>query len=241
MNRTRCFFLPQAEPDADCLRLEGEEHLHLSRSLRLGPGARVVVVDGRGGRYDAVVDSIDRRGADLSVRRFELTPPPAPVDLALPLIRLPRLEIAVEKGAEIGVRRILPLRSARVRWRGGADREQKMRERIERKLVAAVKQSGRAWLPAVESPVAVADLCRDRSSYESVLVARPDGSDPAATIAGGLATPALCVVGPEGGFDPEEDRSLEDAGCRSVSLGDAVLRAETAAICLLFLAKCAAR
>ncbi|MBN1885219.1 MAG: 16S rRNA (uracil(1498)-N(3))-methyltransferase [Candidatus Krumholzibacteriota bacterium] len=241
MSRTRRFFLPEALPDTGRLRLEGEEHRHLARVLRLRPGSEVAVVDGRGGLFEAVVDLIDRTGTELSVTRFERVPAPPAVDLALPLIRTSRLEIAVEKCAEIGVRWIVPYRASRVAWRGGEKEETRVRERIGRKLVAALKQSGGAWLPGVAPVADAAELAGQVGQYGAALLAGPGGVAPSEAVAGGIAVPAIGIVGPEGGFEPAEETLFREAGALRVSLGDSVLRAETAAICLLFLMHCAWR
>jgi 16S rRNA (uracil1498-N3)-methyltransferase len=104
------------------------------------------------------------------------------------------------------------------------------RGRLERIALAAMKQSGRSWLPAVEDPVGVDVLVARFGGFTRVVLADP---------AGGAAPPpearppdTLAIVGPEAGFTVGETRSLVDAGAERVALSDHRLRAETAAIVL---------
>ena len=124
-----------------------------------------------------------------------------------------RLEWLVAKCTEVGVDRIVLLEAERsvVRWRG--DRADKQLERLRRIAVEASMQSRRVWLPVLEGPVAALTFLPD------VTVAEPGG----APVTGLISTIA---VGPEGGWSSAE---LASAGGR-VSLGDQILRTETAAV-----------
>ena len=230
--KTRYFIVsPGAERDG-LIVLDGPEFHHGVRVSRVRDGESVRLIDGRGGLYDARVVRIESDRVVLRVLSFEHTAAPPPIDMALGFIKAPRLDIAVEKCTEIGVRTILPFRSERCVRCGEAGGEAAALERLRRKAVASCKQSGRAHVPAIENVESLDGLAGRISSYDRAFLADPAG---AASIPGGsLSGAVLGIVGPEGGLSPAEIERLAGAGAVPISLGTARLRAETAAICLLF-------
>jgi 16S rRNA (uracil1498-N3)-methyltransferase len=164
-----------------------------------------------------------RRGIDfgtvLSVDgdlRFEQRPTPELV-VGFVVAKGDRPEWVVQKLTEIGVDRIVPVRSQRsvVRWEG--DRAERAVERIRRVAREASGQSRRAWLPEVSDLCTLEEL--GRWTGQAPFLAHPGGKPPS------LAHPVV-VVGPEGGWDPDELA----ASAGTVGLGPTVLRSETAAI-----------
>jgi 16S rRNA (uracil1498-N3)-methyltransferase len=204
---------------------EADAH-HLHDVLRLRPGEAVIASDGRGGwipcRLDGPPDARGRRTSATVV----LTPTgpastqsrPAPaVTVAFAPTKGDRPEWVVQKLTELGVDRIVPLRTRRsvVRWEG--ERGERAVERLRRVAREASAQSRRTWLPEVTATMAL-DEMEERLGHRPWL-ARPGGGPP------GLSRPAV-AVGPEGGWDDEE---LARWGS-GVGLGPTVLRAETAAV-----------
>lgn len=195
--------------------LGDDDRRHLERSLRLRPGQPVTVSDG-GGRWRLCTW---RAGGELEPAGPEIDHgrPDPPVTVAFALTKGERPEWVVQKVTEVGVDVIVAFRAARsvVRWD-----EAKAAEHVHRwRRVAreAAMQSRRALLPDVEGLVDFADVV-DRLSAVGSLAA-PGGGPPT------LRRPAL-VVGPEGGWEPDE----LDCGLPVVGLGPTVLRAETAAV-----------
>jgi len=103
--------------------------------------------------------------------------------------------------------------------------------RWQRISLEAAKQSGRADVPHIESPVAFAELMeRERNDGMRVMFAERDGQ-PMTLLPTSITTPRVCVlVGSEGGWSPEEIGSAKEHGWRIVTLGGRIMRAETAAI-----------
>jgi 16S rRNA (uracil1498-N3)-methyltransferase len=230
--KTRYFIVsPDAARDGVVV-LDGPEFHHGVRVSRVRAGESVRLIDGRGGLYEARVERIESDRAVLSVRSFERTPDPPPVDIALGFIKAPRLEIAVEKCAEIGARAIILVRSERCVRGGEGGVKASALDRLRRKAGASCKQSGRAHVPAIEGVESLDGLARRIASYDRVFLADPGG---AASILPALGSGSvLGIVGPEGGLAPAEIERLSGAGAAPLSLGNARLRAETAAICLLY-------
>lgn len=187
--------------------LPPRESRHAVKSLRLGPGDRVVVFDPQE-TWTGEIESIE---GGVRVRLLEpVTPMDLPrVTVASAAPKGPRLDWMIEKLGELGVAEFIPVRFAR----SAAEVGEAKRKRLEKVAVAAAKQSG-APLMRISPERSVRDL-----PAEAILV-RPGAEAPLPP------GPGLVVVGPEGGLTPEE----EGLFARSYSLGRPVLRIETAAV-----------
>ena len=197
-------------PDVDAPAASPEVMHHLLRVLRLRDGELVTITDGNGSWRVCV---LVRAGLDLAgdVQVVERRDPPRTVAVAPP--KGDRLEWLIAKCTEAGVDRIVLLDAERsvVRWNG--DRAAKQLERLRRIVVEASMQSRRVWLPALDGPVPALTV------LPGAAVAEPGGPPVTENI-------STIAVGPEGGWSPVE---LAAAG-RTVSLGDQILRTETAAV-----------
>ncbi|MDQ3542422.1 MAG: 16S rRNA (uracil(1498)-N(3))-methyltransferase [Actinomycetota bacterium] len=183
---------------------------HLLRVLRLRDGESVTVTDGAGGWRPCVVagTGLEPTGGVRSVPR---TTPELTIAVAPP--KGDRLEWLVTKCTEVGIDRIVLLDAERsvVRWKG--DRAVKQLDRLGKLVVEASMQSRRVWLPKVEGPVSSVDVLK------SAVASEPGGRSM-------TSSDVTVAVGPEGGWTPAELASASG----TVSLGDTVLRVETAAV-----------
>ena len=196
--------------DIDVLALDRDDEHHLLRVMRLRDGETVTVTDGLGAWRRAEVDGRTLR----AVGPVEREPEPRGCTIATAIPKGDRLEWMVQKLTEVGVTeiRLVHFERSVVRWKN--DRVVAQLERLRRVAREAAMQSRRVWMPAIVGPVAAADVL----AAAEVCVADPDGSP------GPVGS--FVVIGPEGGFTEAE---LALAG-RRVSLGDTVLRVETAAL-----------
>lgn len=225
---TFSFYLPTLEAGHRTLDLDGEEHEHLKRVLRLRPGERIRVTNGRGLVVTATVETV--AGASTRARVDDVAgdeTPAARLALALPLLKRPRFDAAVAQCVEVGMTELIPLYADKCHVREWSD---SMSARTTRVALAAMKQSGRGWLPPVRAALDIDALAQTFSAYAAVVLAD----------AGGEAVPAargdvLAIVGPEGGFSDRETDRLFAAGARRVTLSRHRLRAETAAVVLVSL------
>lgn len=205
--------------------------------LRLQPGDSVTLFDGHGSDWPAQILHMGR--SDVTVRVGE----PVAVARELPLrvtlaIGMPandRMDWLVEKATELGAAAIEPLMCERSVLRLSGERADKRVAHWRGIAAAAAEQCGRARLPAIGAPRGLGDWLRERtSSGETRLVlSLADGTTPLreALVA---APSAMCLLsGPEGGLSPAEDEAARAAGWRPVTLGDRILRAETAPLAAL--------
>lgn len=235
-------YLVAAPPEPGArVALGPDDAHHCRRVVRRGVGDEVELIDGAGGCWAATV--VEASGERVVVEAGAPRPVPelAPVRLAVGLLDSARLDMVVEKAAELGVRELAVVGTARVR-RTPADRAWERRlERLERIVASAVRQSGRGRLTAVRGLVPFAAIVAETPAAMGILI-DPAGTDPfagalarAAARAGG-PEPLTVLVGPEAGFAREEVAAAADAGWAVCGMGPAVLRAETAAIAAAALA-----
>jgi 16S rRNA (uracil1498-N3)-methyltransferase len=228
-----------------CLALGSEDAQHM-HTLRLRAGERIVVGDGPGHGWELELAAAPTRHpptlegilvcSHTSERLAELT-------LVQGISAAERMDQTVRQVTELGVARIIPLESERstVRLKGPARTTKQ--QRWQRIAKSACEQSGQLLLPAIEEPVGLDAALALVEGCDVLLFfwEEPGGRSIAAALDGCAArrTPAACgdakpraalFIGPEGGFSTEEARRLEGAGAQVVTLGETVLRTETAAV-----------
>lgn len=250
------FYCPPADFGGGKIVIGGDEFNHLAHVMRKKAGDDIVVVDGLGNACDAVIATLDRRAAVCTAGAVMANHREASVrvTLAAAVLKNPsRYDFLVEKATELGVDTIVPMKTERTIPSHGKS------ERWRKLALAAMKQSGRAWWPPVREIAAFGDVLEEFGGWERKIVAHEDPSPPGrfADAAGGLAVGAgtdepaiggqgrggvsegvaggrvLLLVGPEGGFTPEEVGECLRQGFSTMYLGNRRLRAETAAVAAL--------
>lgn len=228
-------YLPVVLAAGDTLALPAEAAHHVARVLRLKQGASLTVFNGQGGEYRAVLETVDKAEAVIRVGAHDTVERESALDLTLAqcVSKGERMDYCLQKAVELGVRRIVPLQSARSVVKLDAQRWRKKHAHWRGVIVSACQQSGRNRLPVLE-PV---------QSLSSWLEA-DDASDPVLRLV--LAPGAQCglrslsrddsitlLVGPEGGLATDEIRLAQRQGYQSIALGPRVLRTETAGVAAL--------
>lgn len=238
MSRRR-FYLPKPGIRESYVELPPDQAHHLRRVLRIGNGEEVELFDGEGGLY---LGAVEISGARVRVRDLVPVPrPAAPIPsivLGVAIIKPARFEWMLEKTAELGVREIVPLEArfsdSRVAESAGPARL----ARWQRILQQACEQSGCYRLPLIQQPKPVSDwlrqtewqtgsrylCCATGKSWNQVM-------QKSSLVAIG--------IGPEGGWAAEELSQAEKSGWTFLSLGENTLRAETAAVAAVTLARLA--
>ena len=222
------FYLP-VSLETPAVELTGAEAHHLKDVLRLEVGDRVVLFDGRGTEAQARIASIGKRAVSLEVLDVRSVPAVAPpVALATAIPKGDRFRFLVEKAAELGVSRLVPLATERSVVHPRDFKLDKMRQTV----IAATKQSGRAHLMQIDALLSWKDFLASIPPEHCLLVADPLGLPLPDAVLQAPRRPTIAVVGPEGGLTRDEIQAAVDAGALRVGLGDHVLRIETAAIAL---------
>jgi 16S rRNA (uracil1498-N3)-methyltransferase len=224
-------FVDQPLGEGQAVLLQDKPAHYLANVLRLGEGAELLLFDGRTGEWQASIEAAHKKKLVLRVQRQTRLSETLP-DLTLafaPVKRAP-LEWLVEKATELGVARLQPVITHRTVV------ERLNPERLAAIAIEAAEQCGRTRLPEILAPLKLDALLSQPPS--GILFADETGGAPLATAA--QPGPATILIGPEGGFTPDErDRSLA-AGAIGVGLGPRILRAETAALAAVTLYMAAA-
>ncbi|HCX65699.1 MAG TPA: 16S rRNA methyltransferase [Eubacteriaceae bacterium] len=235
------FFISGSEAPyeiGDCIVIGGEDHDHLSKSLRMKTGESLVVCDRHQIEYVVVIRSVEKKQTVTQVieKRKNDSEPAISVVLYQAVAKGSKMEWIIQKSVELGVDRIVPVITKRC-VASPKDGEKK-RQRWQKIAVEGAKQSQRGKVPQIEQP-------RD---LEAVI------GDDSFTVPNGVAAYEMeksagikqwlkkreterefsVFIGPEGGFEKEEIEAMyQKKGIEAVGLGNRILRTETAGIAVL--------
>ncbi len=228
------FFAEKENITDSTILLDGEEAKHILRVLRMQVGDCLTVCDGEGMDYEAEIEKTEKNF--LTARILEKKPSPAESRVKITLFQcLPKaskMEYVIQKCTELGIYKIIPCISERcvVKLNSEADAEKKV-ERWQSVAKAAAKQSGRGILPQVETPVTFAEAVKMLGQYSLAFIPYENERDVTLKTllrdAQALKDAAF-IIGPEGGFAPQEIELALKNGIRPVTLGSRILRTETA-------------
>jgi len=210
--------------------LSGPAAHYLISVRRVPPGTTITVFDGQGREGPAILESLPD-GAPV----LRIAGPPsigrrgAAARLAYGLPKGDKLDDVLRQATELGIGGLLLFVAERsVSRPDDADRLGRKRERWQRIIEEAARQSGRADLPSLVGPVSLTEALAETAMDATRLLLHPDATRRFEEV--GFEAPATIFVGPEGGFAPGEVAACADAGVIAVRLETPVLRTETAAI-----------
>jgi 16S rRNA (uracil1498-N3)-methyltransferase len=224
------FYTPDIS--SDDYVLNEEESRHCIKVLRLGIGARVSLIDGKGGLYDAEIVAETRRNVHLKIvkttREYHQRQHYLHIAVA-PTKNIDRLEWFLEKATEIGIEEITPVICDR------SERKLVKEDRLNKIITAAVKQSLQAYHPVLNPQTSLEDFLQLEN--DSVrMIAHCLENEPKQYISQ-VALPKqkyTILIGPEGDFSPREIELALRMGYQPLTLGDTRLRTETAALTACF-------
>lgn len=202
---------------------DGHAH-YLATVLRLDRGAELRLLDDVTGEWAAEIAEVGRRRVTVRVggmiRGRETVPD---LWLLTAPIRAERFEWIVEKATELGVRRIVPVLTART------NHARLKPERLRAHMIEAAEQCGRTALPELAETVKLPELLKGWDAGRVLLFADEEGGADMAAI--DPRCPAAILIGPEGGFAADERTAiLQVAGVKRLGLGPRILRADTAVV-----------
>jgi len=223
-------FLAQGLSPGALIELDPTEAHHLSRVLRLGPGAQILLLNGQGQEYLGTVERIRRRAVYVKVHILVREEPPPDKDLilGLPLLKKEHSLFLAEKAVELGITKLIPFTSSRTVAKAGPYFEARLRTRA----LQALKQCRRLWSPQILPPKNLEDLKIAAALKVFAYEKAPEKTLKEVLKSFNGSSLAL-LSGPEGGFSKEEATFLQEKGFIPVSLGPYILRAETASFYLM--------
>lgn len=233
------FYITAENWDPDSLVLDGAEAHHARDVLRLRPGARVVVFNGRGHEITAEIAKVTRREVQLRKLHEARVPPlPCQITLAQAIPKGKNMDLIVQKAVEIGAAEIAPLISERTVVHLDEKETAQKQTKWQQVVIEAAKQCGQNWLPKVQFPKTPRDFFASTPRFNLRLIGslQTDAVHLKTVLAdyerehGDRPATVLMCIGPEGDFTPAEFNLARSHGCRPITLGPIILRVETAAI-----------
>jgi 16S rRNA (uracil1498-N3)-methyltransferase len=235
------FFAPDAGAEGDRVTLPEDEGQHLTRVLRLGAGDPVHVFNGRGDEFEAVVETADRASVGVLIgKACRAAPEPGlSIALAQAVLKGDKMDAVVRDAVMIGATAIHPILTSRTEVPSTAFENGRRRDRWARVAVSSAKQCGRAVVPPVSEPVSLEALAQKLleswMTGPALMLVEPGASRKAVPLGELEVEPprtATVIVGPEGGWAPDEVQ-LGSNACRLVTLGERTLRADSMALVAL--------
>lgn len=225
------FFVEDIQGDVAVIA--GDDAAHIAKSLRMRVGEPLTVCDGAG--FDYACEITAMAPGEVQLRVVNKTPsvsePSVKVTLYQGLPKSDKLEWIIQKAVEMGVTEIVPVETARSIAKIDKNHDRKQ-QRWQRIATEAAGQSGRGMRPTVSAPLTFAAAAK-RMANERTIVFYEGGGKPVSTLIDRSTTEVSIVVGPEGGFAPEEVALLCQNGAETATLGPRILRCETAPIAAL--------
>lgn len=225
----RRFFVPPETLAETVIPLTGEILHHLAVVLRLSVGDEIVLLDGRGTLCRCQITALQKKTAQVAVvERWQESDTAFPIHLLQALPKSDKMDLVLQKGTELGIRRFSPLYSCRSVPKLAPEKVEQRCQRWRRIVSEAARQSRRPLLPEVATPRPLAETLTDCGEALRLMLWE-EGSRPLAEVLPAEAPASIALlVGPEGGFTGEEAKTATEAGFQPVHLGPRIMRSETA-------------
>ncbi len=221
------------------IALGKEQANYLLNVLRLGEGTGLLVFNGRDGEWRAQLALASKKAARLVVaEKTREQDYPIDIELLFAPLKHARLDYMVQKAVEMGVRALRPVITRRTQV------SRVNLERMRANVIEAAEQCGVLFLPQVHAEAQLRQILDSWPQQNRSLIFCDEDAAPGGPIAalqalrgqGVMIAPLSLVIGPEGGFDPQERAQLMSIpNVLRISLGPRILRADTAAVAALAL------
>lgn len=222
---------------SEMMELTGTDAHHIARVLRMAVGDNVIIADENERTAKAEITAITDEVVTLSLIEYleDDSEPTVKVRLAQCLPKSDKMEFIVQKAVELGAVSIQPVNSENCVVKYTADKQAKRVERWQKIAHEAAKQCKRAAVPTVEPIITLKELLSCVDDDETVLFCyeAEDGRTLRQALNTHQSEKYTVLIGPEGGFSPEEARLCQEMGAHPVSLGSRILRTETASLAAL--------
>ena len=227
-------YTPQILTQGEELVITGQTAHHVTHVLRLRNGAPVQVFDGTGREHRALVNTIKRSEIILKIAEAITIRPESSLDITLlqGIARNDRMDFILQKAVELGVNVIQPLWTQHSQAHLKGSRLEKRFKHWQGVIISACEQCGRATVPQLAAAKNYSEWMSNPETRGLRLLLQPDSKTGLGTIKP-TEEKIYVLVGPEGGFDMDEQVLAKSAGFTGICLGPRILRTETAAMAVL--------
>lgn len=215
--------------------IEREESHHIIDVMRLRKGDLVTVFDGSGKEYEGELSSIENGRVIINIAKIKIANKKRLVNISLAqaIPKKDTMDLIVQKATELGVDEIFPIESARTVVKFSDDRKQRKIERWNKIAIEASKQCGRTELPKIKDIICFDTVLDFMTQYDLTIM--PCLSEKTVVLKSALKkiskpSKILAIIGPEGDFSKKEIDRASEKGAILVSLGNLILKSDTAAI-----------
>ncbi len=226
------FFVTDENITDKLITVTGDDARHIARSLRMAEGDEITVCDMHGTEYSCNLTKIRDEACECEITHSKKgeSEPPHEITLFMAYPKGDKLEFVVQKAVELGASRIVPFESSRCIKKPKAEKQDKQTARLSRIAEEAAKQCGRSKLPLVSSPISFKEMLAQAKKCELTLFCYEGGGKSLREILDENPSPndIAVIIGCEGGFSIEEAEMAKEAECITVTLGQRILRCETA-------------
>jgi len=231
---SRFYVSPDSVKDRK-IYVEKEESHHIIDVMRLRKGDSVTVFDGTGKEYDGELSSIKNGRVIIEVWKVKMVDRKHLVNISLAqsIPKKDAMDLIVQKATELGVNEIFPIESERTVIKFSDDGKRHKIERWNKIAVESSKQCGRTELPKIKDIISFGTLLDFMAKYDLTIM--PCLSEKTVSLKSALKkiskpSKILVIIGPEGDFSKEEINKASEKGAILVSLGNLILKCDTAAI-----------
>lgn len=231
---TSRFYCPQRLGPGQTLDLPPDAAHHAAKVLRMEVGHELVLFNGDGGEYEAVITYISKSAVTVRTAAFHEREAESPLDvtLAQAISAGDKMDYTLQKSVELGITRIQPLASERCVVKLAGERAEKRGRHWQQVVISACEQSGRNHVPMVAPIRPLTHWFGDLPASAERLMLAPGAQCSLGTLPAPKA-PVILLIGPEGGLSPSEIAAAQSCGFKSIRLGPRILRTETAALAAL--------
>ena len=225
-------YIDAALTQGAAIELPADQARYLGMVLRKNAGDELRVFNGQDGEWRAQISAITKRAASLTVTEQLRAPATCPdIMLCFAPVRKHRTAFIAEKATELGVSTLQPVITARTQF------PKLNLDKMRAQVIEAAEQTERLDIPAIRAPLKLAQLIESWDAARALIFAdEAGGAQPAGKALAAVKGRAAILIGPEGGFTPQErELLLAQDFVTPVSLGPRILRADTAALALLTL------
>ena len=232
----RRFFIKQSKITSTKIFITGSDAAHIKKVLRMEPGDRIWLFDGRGFEYEAMIENLLAGSIEVSITKRFLSASESPVQIiaAQALLKDKKMDILARQLTEIGITKLIPFTSIRSVPRPDKKRLSERRKRWEKIAIEALKQCRRGHVTEIGETITFNDVIKIDDECDLKIVFWENESKPISDAVQQVHDrhyrKILAVLGPEGGFTEKEIEDARACGFVTASLGPRILRAETAAV-----------
>ena len=233
------FLVEAIAPSMEQLTITGEEARYINNVLRMKKGQELIIMDGKGQSFACAIEKVSYQEVTVRIKGplpSQLSSP-TKITLCQALIKAQAMDYVIQKATELGVGTIRLFSSGRTVIKIEPARTAAKMSRWKEIMKSACRQCNRADLPNLEPPVPFEEMLEStpKNDILKILLWENEENLGLKEIFNQPSPPPhiWAVVGPEGGFSPDEIDAARKSGFQTVSLGNRTVRADTAALSLL--------